>query len=273
MTSRHEQDWDSLAAIDPLWAILSDPAKRHGRWQPGEFMATGERDVAYLLSVAERSDRPLERRRALDFGCGVGRLTRALAGRFDEAVGVDVSGEMIRQAEAGGTDIDNIRFVHDGTPNLVRLGPGAFDLVLSLFVLQHFPSARAIAQTVAVLAARVGPGGVLILQVPAPVPLRHRLQPRRRLYRTLEAFGVDAAVLQRRLGLTPIRMTGISQVVVRSILHERGLTMLEVHTDAFARTSMESNMYFATRNEPGVSPGPALQARPDDAAGHQSGHQ
>jgi 2-polyprenyl-3-methyl-5-hydroxy-6-metoxy-1,4-benzoquinol methylase len=247
MDNRHEQEWDSLAAIDPLWAILSDPSKRLGRWQPGEFMATGERDVAHLLGVAERSARPLARARALDFGCGVGRLTRALASRFGEVIGVDISGEMIRQAEAGGTRVGNIRFVHDNTPTLVRVGPGTFDLVLSLFVVQHFPAVSAIAHTVGVLASRVGPGGVLILQVPAPVPLRHRLQPRRRLYRALAAVGVRRAFLQRRLGLTPIRMTGIPQVEVRAILLERGLTVLEVHTDVLAGTSMESNIYFATR--------------------------
>jgi len=247
MGTRHEQEWDAMVVIDPLWAILSDPAKRGGGWETKEFLATGEGDVAHLVGVAQRSGRPLAHSQALDFGCGVGRLTRALASRFGEAIGVDVSGEMIRQAEAGSTEVGNIRFVHDSTPNLVRLGPGTFDLVLSLFVLQHFPAVSAIAHTVGVLASRVGPGGVLILQVPAPVPLRHRLQPRRRLYRALAAFGVRRAFLQRRLGLTPIRMTGISQVKVRAILHERGLTIMEVHTDVVARASMVSNMYFATR--------------------------
>jgi 2-polyprenyl-3-methyl-5-hydroxy-6-metoxy-1,4-benzoquinol methylase len=145
MDSRHEQDWDSLASIDPLWAILSDPAKRGGGWETEEFLATGEHDVAYLLGVAERSGRPLEHRRALDFGCGVGRLTRALAGRFGEAVGVDVSREMIRQAKAGGAEVENILFVHDSSPDLMQLGPGTFDVVLSLLVLQHFPAVSAIA--------------------------------------------------------------------------------------------------------------------------------
>ena len=247
MPGSHEQDWDSLAAIDPLWAILSDPSKRLGRWQPDEFMATGEHDVAYLLGVAERSGRPLEHRRALDFGCGVGRLTRALAGRFGEAVGVDVSREMTRQAKAGNAEVENIRFVHDSSPDLVQLGPGTFDVVLSLLVLQHFPAVSAIAHTVGVLAARVGPGGVLILQVPAPVPLRHRLQPRRRLYAALRAIGVADATLHRRLGLSPIRMNGIAQVAVRAILQSHGLAIQEVHSAIIDGTSMESLVYFATR--------------------------
>jgi 2-polyprenyl-3-methyl-5-hydroxy-6-metoxy-1,4-benzoquinol methylase len=247
MDSRHEHEWDSLAAVDPLWAILSDPSKRLGRWQPDEFMATGERDVAYLLGVAERSGRPLEHRRALDFGCGVGRLTRALAGRFEEVVGVDVSGQMIQQAKASNAAVNNIRFVHDSTPDLVQLGPATFDVVLSMLVLQHFPTVSAIAHAIGVLAARVGPEGVLILQVPAPVPIRHRLQPRRRLYAALRAIGVADATLHRRLGLSPIRMNGIAQTAVRTILQLNRLAIQEVHTSMISGTSMESLVYFATR--------------------------
>lgn len=247
MVSRHEQDWDSMASIDPLWAILSDPSKRLGRWQPDAFMATGEHDVAYLLGVAGRSGRPLEYGRALDFGCGVGRLTRALAGRFGEAVGVDISREMTRQATVGNLDVKNIRFVHDSSPDLEQLGPGTFDVVLSLWVLQHFPTVSAIARTVSVLAARVGPGGVLILQIPAPVPLRHRLQPRRRLYAALRAIGVTDATLHRRLGLSPIRMNGIAQAEVRTILQSSGLSVQEVHSTILEGTSIESLVYVATR--------------------------
>jgi len=42
--------------------------------------------------------------RALDFGCGLGRLTQPLAERFDEAVGVDIAASMIEGArrQSGG---------------------------------------------------------------------------------------------------------------------------------------------------------------------------
>jgi 2-polyprenyl-3-methyl-5-hydroxy-6-metoxy-1,4-benzoquinol methylase len=63
----------------------------------------------------------------------------------DKAVGVDVSREMIRQAKAGGAEVENILFVHDSSPDLMQLGPGTFDVVLSLLVLQHFPAVSAIA--------------------------------------------------------------------------------------------------------------------------------
>ena len=61
--SRHRRDWEELAAVDPLWALMKATAEL-GRPQP---------------------------RRVLDFGCGVGRLARPFAARFDEYVGADVA--------------------------------------------------------------------------------------------------------------------------------------------------------------------------------------
>lgn len=247
MPSRHEQEWDRLASVDPLWAILSDPAKRSGGWDMAEFLATGEADVSRLVAVTERAGRPLAHERALDFGCGVGRLTRALATRYSNVVGVDISAGMVHQANELNAGVAGMTFVHDASPDLAGIGSERFDLVLSLFVLQHLPSRTAIARTAATLAGRVGPGGALIVQIPAPVPIRHRIQPRRRLYAALSALGIREGTLHNRLGLSPIRMTGLDQAKVRSILQSHGLSVIEVQTDVFPGTSIVSNVYFAGR--------------------------
>ena len=63
-----------------------------------EFFATGEAEFAHVSRVAETLGRPGRRGRALDFGCGVGRLTRALGERFESAIGVDISAGMVEQA-------------------------------------------------------------------------------------------------------------------------------------------------------------------------------
>ena len=46
----------------------------------------------------------VSRGRALDFGCGAGRLTRALAARFESVVGVDVADAMLDKARALNAD-------------------------------------------------------------------------------------------------------------------------------------------------------------------------
>ena len=92
------RDWDDLALVDPFWAVLAADDKRGGGWELSEFLSTGEADVEQILATAAELGRPTRHERALDFGCGVGRLTRALARRFDEAVGIDVSERMLEQA-------------------------------------------------------------------------------------------------------------------------------------------------------------------------------
>ena len=88
---RHRRDWEQLAEVDPLWAILAAPDARGGRWKLDEFFATGEAEIAQVLEVASGLGYPERYEQALDFGCGVGRLTNALARRFGEVIGIDIS--------------------------------------------------------------------------------------------------------------------------------------------------------------------------------------
>ena len=81
MPARYRSDWEDLARVDPYWAILFDPARRATGWDLGDFLHTGETELAEVMAVAERLGLPEQRRRALDVGCGVGRVTRPLSFR------------------------------------------------------------------------------------------------------------------------------------------------------------------------------------------------
>ena len=98
------------------------------------FFASGEAEIAEVLRLAETLGYPRQHERALDFGCGVGRLTRALADSFEEAVGLDISAEMVRLARELNEDRRNCRFevnagwISDARVGLLRLRllvPGA----------------------------------------------------------------------------------------------------------------------------------------------------
>src|SRR6202012_2024892 len=94
-----KRDWESLAQRDAMAAILTDESKSGGKWDVTEFMATGDAEIETVLQHLEAIGlQPDLRGTALDFGCGVGRLTQALARRFRSSVGVDISHEMIAQA-------------------------------------------------------------------------------------------------------------------------------------------------------------------------------
>ena len=55
---QHHADWEQLAELDPMWAILSSPEQRFGGWDDEEFFATGEREVAELLRATRADRRP-----------------------------------------------------------------------------------------------------------------------------------------------------------------------------------------------------------------------
>ena len=93
-----------------MWAVLSQADKRGGRWRRDEFLATGQVEVDVQLATLAPSGFPHRRDLALDFGCGAGRLSRALARHFDRVIGVDVSASMIATARRLNADVTNIEF-------------------------------------------------------------------------------------------------------------------------------------------------------------------
>jgi len=195
---RLSRDWDDLAEEDALRAVLW----RDGSWELEEFLATGEREVGALVAAAEELGYPQGKERALDFGCGVGRLTRALSEHFRECVGVDVSPEMVRRAQSLNADRPGCSFVVNVAPDLRRFESGSFDLALSSKVLQHLPTRELSLAYVSELLRVLAPGGIAVFQLWTGLPLRNRLQPRRRAYALLGSLRVPAHVLAR-LGLSP----------------------------------------------------------------------
>ena len=163
-----EAFWNALAEDDPLWAILSDPARRGGRWDLGTFFRSGEREISTLIYQLEHllAPQPIARHRALDFGCGVGRLSQALADFYAGVVGVDVSSKMIEHAERLNRHGDRVVYVHNKSEDLARFENGSFDLIYSDLVLQHMPPANAlgyIREFIRLLSRR----GILVFQLPS----------------------------------------------------------------------------------------------------------
>jgi SAM-dependent methyltransferase len=230
MGGGQQRDWDDLARLDPLWAIASTPGRQYGGWDEHAFMASGRRKAERVLSWLDELGAPVDRRRALDFGCGVGRLTIPLSEAFGEVVGVDIAPGMVEQAWAKAVAVRrrNVRYVlGDGEELRLRVG-GRFDLVYTSQVLQHLPSPAQAVDCLRGLAELVAPGGVLIAQVPDRIGLRDRLGIGRRIYAALRAFGVSAETVYRRLHVNPIRMTSVPRADVEAALEDGGLRLAAV---------------------------------------------
>jgi SAM-dependent methyltransferase len=242
-----QRDWDGLATHNAFGAILRDPAHIRDPWSTDAFFATGDADVEVILTAAARHDLPRRYGRALDFGCGVGRLSRGLAKCFDEAVGVDISPVMISSARKLNGEIPNCSFEVSADSGLSRFDSGSFDLVLCLLVLQHLPSGAEAERYIREFVRIVSPGGVVIFQAPSQVPLRRRVQSRRRLYTLLRALAVPERLLLGPGRLDPIRTTAVTEERVRAAVEESGGALLESEPDAAAGPHIPGRRYVAAR--------------------------
>jgi SAM-dependent methyltransferase len=241
-----QRDWEEIAAEDPLWAILSDAGRKFGGWDREAFFRTGRVEVDDLMARIERFGLPTGHGRALDFGCGVGRITRALAQHFAECVGVDISPRMIDQARELNCDQPRCRFLVNRGQDLAGLQDASFDLVYTRIVLQHLPDRNAIETYLAEFVRTLRSGGLLVFQLPSALPLQMRLQPRRSLYRALRRVGVPSKTLYWRLGLHPMRMRSLAVPEVRAFLAARGATVLDVDTHRHGSLPFEDSIYFVT---------------------------
>ena len=218
----HRRDWEELATLDPLWAIASRRDKRFGGWEHDEFFATGQQEFDAMLGPARERGLCAQRAAALDFGCGVGRITRAMAACYDHVVGVDIAPSMIDQAKQLNGDLEHVEFLVSSGDDLRFLGDRRFDLVFTHVVLQHQPGRGAARRYIEEFLRVLRPGGVIVFQLPVQMAWRHRGLLARRLYLLLRTLKVPTRVLYERLKLHPISMLFVPQDEVVRWVTEAG---------------------------------------------------
>jgi SAM-dependent methyltransferase len=160
-----QKNWDELGKVDPLWAILTDPSRKGGKWDPEEFFASGRGEIAGIMQRAQALGFPARREAALDFGCGVGRLTQALCAWFERGCGVDIAPSKIELARRYNTHGGKCEYLLNADNDLRIFPDDHFDLVYSIIVLQHMEprySTSYIREFVRVLR----PGGLVAFQIP-----------------------------------------------------------------------------------------------------------
>jgi 2-polyprenyl-3-methyl-5-hydroxy-6-metoxy-1,4-benzoquinol methylase len=134
------KNWTQLGEKDPMWAVLTADDKRGGKWTPEEFFATGREEIKGLLKRIREAGVTVHPGAALDFGCGLGRLSQALAEHFQRVDGVDVSASMIRQAQHYNRQADKVEYHLNVKTDLSLFPRERFDFICSSIVLQHIPT-------------------------------------------------------------------------------------------------------------------------------------
>ena len=168
-TGSAREDWNLRAKEDYRHAIAS---YTRGDEMEAEFRRAGETDaetIALLLGDNDTSEW-----RALEYGCGVGRLMEPLSKRFREVHGVDISDEMVRigRERAGARPDLAFHVLENGR---LPLPSSSFDLVYSMHVFQHMPK-RAFAGILPEIARVLRPGGTFLFHLMAPNSFRRRAQ-------------------------------------------------------------------------------------------------
>ncbi len=142
--------WEKYGRIDPYFGVYSsaDYKRENLNEEPlSEFFRSGEEHATLAF------------KRALDFGCGVGRMTTPIARVCPNVVGVDASDFMLKEARRNCDvhGIDNVEPVGSGD-RLSRVS-GGFDFVHAFVVFQRLPSRRG-EGLLREIVARLSEGGV-----------------------------------------------------------------------------------------------------------------
>ena len=231
--------WNEFGRRAPLWAILPAPDKKGNRWPVAEFLQTGRDEIAGLLAYLDARGLATRRRCALDFGCGAGRLTYALAGYFPHVIGVDIAPSMIEVARTLHVDASRgdacaqaqnatVEFRVNGSTRLESVESGSVDLVYTRLVLQHV-APRYVREYLAEFVRVLSPGGVLVFQLPSEdaVPIR-----RAGLKTLLPRWAILSIRAVRRLGEFPrMEIHGLPRVEVERLMADLGAPVVDVVDD------------------------------------------
>lgn len=151
--------WDERARLNPAWYV--DTSLDYAEPDMAAFAETGRTVVRTAVDEAPVS--PPRRERAVEIGCGLGRICAALADSFSEVLGVDISPEMVQRARAEVHD-PRVNFAVTDGATLTGVPDASVDFVLSFTVFQHIPSRAVIDRYVRETGRVLRPGGVFALQ-------------------------------------------------------------------------------------------------------------
>jgi SAM-dependent methyltransferase len=127
--------WDARARENALFFV--DNTLDYDHPDAERFWRDGEIALARLLGVL--GIELTGREDVVEIGCGVGRITRALAARARSVAALDVSAEMLARARQHCGDQTNVRWIQGDGVSLAELAPGSADACVSHVTFQHVP--------------------------------------------------------------------------------------------------------------------------------------
>jgi SAM-dependent methyltransferase len=165
-------EWNRRAGKDAHFYVAfgrQNQAEEDFLASAAEVMPMFEREFARLPPA------PASERRALEIGCGPGRLMIPMSRYFGEIHGVDVSDEMATLARQRLREVPNAH-VHATSGEGLGLFPDShFDFVYSYIVFQHIPGREIVLNYLREAQRVLKPGGILCCQIRGAAPLASEL--------------------------------------------------------------------------------------------------
>lgn len=239
-----QENWEGYAQADAMWAICVDPDKLGRRWTPEEFYATGEREIRQVMEYVQLQGlSPIKTAAALDFGCGIGRLTRALSLHFNECWGVDISPTMIKMAKEFNKNNARCNFWLNETDKLSKFPDRYFGFIYTSITLQHIPK-RYVRKYLLELMRVLRPGGIFIFQIPdhdntkVLDKVKGAIRFRTRLRRLLKG---------KRLDTLHMEMNCYPEQEVRSLISRQSVRIVDVRLTNATDGRFNGNIQFLSR--------------------------
>ena len=161
-----KSDWNARANYDVKFSIRAvDSQTDKDFWNSGladSELIIGRNTNRYDMIMQSRDPKNLK---ALEIGCGIGRILIPMAGIFGEVIGIDISNEMVKLGKEKISDIKNCNILENSGSDLSFLEDNYFDFCYSFIVFQHIPKKSIVADYMAEISRVLKSNGVFRFQV------------------------------------------------------------------------------------------------------------
>jgi SAM-dependent methyltransferase len=187
MSSMHgdmKRFWDARAREAPFFFI--DNRLTYRDPDLDLFWSEGQRDLDHLLQIVGAHIAPTDH--VLEIGCGVGRLTRVLAGRAYHVIALDVSSQMLDLARSHNSALTNVEWMIGDGYGLCGVADQSIDSCISHVVFQHIPDPTVTLGYVREIGRVLRSGGWAAFQISNDPGIHHSRSPRDRTSHALRAL-------------------------------------------------------------------------------------
>jgi SAM-dependent methyltransferase len=206
MNEQMRADWNRRAREDVHFYVAFG---RRGQEEHEFLESAAEVASALETELSRLPPSPSKERRALEIGCGPGRLMRPMSRHFGEIHGVDISDEMIRLAANQLKDIPHAHAQVTPDSRLGMFAGGYFDFVYSYIVFQHIPDRDVVLNYLSEAGRVLKPGGILRCQLRGTAPLDSEIEHETNTWTGCHFSGDEVAAFSREHHLQLVALSGL----------------------------------------------------------------